>query len=780
MRSLPPLVDNRKLRHGTIGYGLDLPRLAWSSEQLIFSCQDQDLSKVLPHRPKAIETKPFHRLHTKFLSRNPVDVLLVDEGNGKARQKVQEGVAMTAPSSSPQAIVFSGPSNWMLTNHHLGWRKKRRKAFGKMGYQVQEWYMEAQQQGGALEQERLIEVFTRPQDTQASPIPPRPQGLPPRPMRNLLMPCGIPHRERAHPKAPFLPLPLEEAPNQGCHIQGSIHGKPVFGPEGCMPDKIGSWVATDRGIRRLQAEELAKAKGLPSEWRNKQLSIPSESTSPATALHIWTEVCDSLSSWLKEPHLGTARGNLPSSEVPVTGPPSKPGDEVETQSSSRPSSPTGLEEAEREWIYELPDLTMGSPWYVERVQNLQRAIIGRPDYDELLAEGLDALEVHRTNYTDEGPKFLQVLWWEFPPLHREAVRIGSSMRFLIDPGDELVPNPPLTPEQVLVVEEFINELVDLGVVRKATRPLRRVCPTFVVEKAGQPGQWRCIADMRRGGQNDCCGLDPIYLPTSRDILPHLYSQGWSGIADASKYFHNYPTMDNERDLIGIIHPTSGEHLWYVGLPMGSVNSPSISCRIGEGILDMLRKESSVFQTHHREENTWRTALQQGQYKAKHNHGYASFQANGRLIAQIYAFVDDFFVHASTWEDCCEAMTAFMNLMVKLGLICQKVKTSPPSQVQRYCGFLYDTRQTPTLIVPPDKISRCLASADFLLARPRDQLLSRLSLAIATGVLQSIVKLPLNASAKATSDLYTTTYIGWRNQQRRSPPWEWKSFTVPSS
>lgn len=735
MRTLPPLVDTRKLRYGTIGYGLDLPRLAWSSEQLVFSCQDQDLSKILPHRPKAIETKPFHRLPKKFLSRNPVDVLLVDEGNGQARQKVQEGIAMTPPSSRPKALVFSGPSNWMLTNRHLGWRKKRRKALEKLGYQVQEWFLEAQQQGGALEQERLIEVYTRFQHTRDRPETPRPQGLPSRPMRNLLMPCGIPHRERAHPKAPFLPATPISAPDQACIITGYIHERPVYDPEGCMPDALGSWVATDRGIRRLQADELAKAKGLPSEWRNKKLSIPPECTRPATALHIWTEICDSLSTWLKKPHTSSHP------EEESTSPPSDPHSAIDPEAKSPPrsNSPTGLEEAEKEWQYELPDLTMGSPWYIERVQNLQRAIVGRPDYDELLADGLDALEVHRTNYTEEGPKFLQVLWWEFPALHQEAVRIGSSMRFLIDPGEELVPNPPLTPEQVLVVEEFINELMDLGVVRKATRPLRRVCPIFVVEKPGQPGQWRCIADMRRGGQNDCCGLDPIYLPTSRDILPHLYSQGWSGVADASKYFHNYPTMDNERDLIGIIHPTTGEHLWYVGLPMGSVNSPSISCRIGEGILDMLRQESSVFRVHHREENTWRTALQHGSYRSKLNHGYVSFQANGLPIAQVYAFVDDFFIHAATWEDGCEAMTCFMNLMVRLGLICQKVKTSPPSQRQKYCGFIYDTRKTPTLIIPPNKISRCLASADFLLARPRNKLLSRLSLAIITGVLQSIVE-----------------------------------------
>jgi len=120
---------------------------------------------------------------------------------------------------------------------------------------------------------------------------------------------------------------------------------------------------------------------------------------------------------------------------------------------------------------------------------------------------------------------------------------------MVDPGTELVENPPMTSEQTQVVETFVDELLELGTLRKATRALRPVCPLFVVPKAGQPEQWRCIADMKRGGQNDCCSLDPTCLPSSKDILPHLYSRGWSATADASKYFHNYSTLPSKRDLI---------------------------------------------------------------------------------------------------------------------------------------------------------------------------------------------------------------------------------------
>jgi len=353
-------------------------------------------------------------------------------------------------------------------------------------------------------------------------------------------------------------------------------------------------------------------------------------------------------------------------------------------------------------------------------------------------EILTLLQTGRQNYTEDGPKYLQVLWWEFPPLHREAVRVGSSMRFLLNPGTKLVPNPVMTPEQQAVVEIFVNELLDLGVLRKVDSPLRRVCPLFVVAKAGQPGQWRCIADMCRGGQNKCCSLDPVYLPCPHDTLPMLYTNGWTAIADASKYFHNNQTLPEERELIGIIHPTMGEHLWYVGLPMGSVNSPSIACRFGEGILNLLREESPVYRGVRRLKNTWRTALQRGKYNADIGHDYVFEQENGQPVAIVFGFVDDFFVHAATWSDCVEGLNAFMDLMVRLGLICQPVKTSLPAQVQKHCGFIYDTRGTPTLHIPPNKIARCIASAMYLKSKPRIEHLSHLSLAVVTGVLQSIV------------------------------------------
>jgi len=131
-------------------------------------------------------------------------------------------------------------------------------------------------------------------------------------------------------------------------------------------------------------------------------------------------------------------------------------------------------------------------------------------------------------------------------------------------------------------------------------------------------------------------------------------------------------------------------------------------------------------------------LRKGKYDASIGHGYVFKRRNGRLVALVFGFVDDFKIHASTRKDCVVALNAFMDLMIRLGLICQPVKTSPPAQQQKHCGYIYDTRRSPTLRIPPNKTSRCIASAKFLLTRKRDHHLSRLSLAVVTGVLQSVV------------------------------------------
>jgi hypothetical protein len=52
--------------------------------------------------------------------------------------------------------------------------------------------------------------------------------------------------------------------------------------------------------------------------------------------------------------------------------------------------------------------------------------VGLATATQIFVEGLEALPVHCQNCTDEGPKYLQLLWREFFPEHWEDLWKGSS------------------------------------------------------------------------------------------------------------------------------------------------------------------------------------------------------------------------------------------------------------------------------------------------------------------------------------------------------------------
>jgi hypothetical protein len=72
------------------------------------------------------------------------------------------------------------------------------------------------------------------------------------------------------------------------------------------------------------------------------------------------------------------------------------------------------------------------------------------------------------------------------------------------------------------------------------------------------------------------------------------------------------------------------------------------------------------------------------------------------------------------------------------MLCHPTKLTPPNQVVKYCGFLLDSRAIPCLRIPLSKRERALAIVEHLLESLPTREFSRLSLAVAAGVLQSLV------------------------------------------
>jgi hypothetical protein len=178
------------------------------------------------------------------------------------------------------------------------------------------------------------------------------------------------------------------------------------------------------------------------------------------------------------------------------------------------------------------------------------------------------------------------------------------------------------------------------------RQIASQLPSFCVDKASQPGEKRYIADCKKGGQNACMGQDPTYLVRNDEILPQLYQGGWSAIADASKQFHNFPTKLNEQHYLGCIHPITEVELVYVGLPMGTANSPAITCRINNGALCQLRTESPRFHGTIRQ-NTWRSKLAGEPYDPRLGHGRVSMNQDQMPTSRIWVMVDDYLIHSPT-------------------------------------------------------------------------------------------------------------------------------------
>jgi hypothetical protein len=211
------------------------------------------------------------------------------------------------------------------------------------------------------------------------------------------------------------------------------------------------------------------------------------------------------------------------------------------------------------------------------------------------------------------------------------------MNFLIQPSGELILNSEMNEIELIAAGKFVDELISLGVLQPAKEELLGNCPLFCVDKPLQPGEKRCIADMKRGGQNACIGKDPVYLTQKRTILAQLYANGWSAVADASKQFHNFPTLPEERKYLGCIHPITGAKLVYCGLPMGSANSPAISCRVTNGGIRSIREKESLFQGTVLL-NTWASKMADGTYDVRVGHGQVIMGNDGLPAALIWAMV----------------------------------------------------------------------------------------------------------------------------------------------
>lgn len=701
-------------RVGIYQGGVSLLQEAWSGAEIVFEVDTniKSLSARFPHRPRATEFSCTPaKAPTTLFDRHQVEVFAADHSGDKTSQynapQWHAWLESCDKSHLPRIIVQLWQAQ--AAAEDLGpVSKLHRKPLERLGYTTRFQFLDGSRCGGAVSQTRLAAIsFLTPgysEDEFASLA--NPLDLDPRPMANCLRPFGGGPLATINPSATEL--------------------KVAYSVTDPMPSKAGSLIRTPGGYRPLFADELAKGLGIPSNWMTMSpRAIKSREVDHLPGVHLWEAIGRSLGPFLSVPNL---------SERPCSNTSPEP---------SVVSSPLTFtsKDTTTQWSWEAPDLGRNRAWYRRRIQGLKRAVRTYPPdrHAAMLAEGREHLDVHRRNYGPDGPQYLQLLWWEFPREHWNEVREGNSMNFLTEPEHLIRPNSKMTTEQCALSGDFVDELIDLGVLEKSdpvSKPVVTNCPLFVLPKPGQKDQWRVLADMKKGGQNSHIGRDPVYLPRVGTILPHLYNGGWSAVIDASKFFYQFQTVVIERKYLGLIHPTTGAIYRYRGLPMGSANSPSIAGKLGASFLRKLCERYPEFQGTP-VSNTWESQFTYGAHDPRLGHGRVLIGDDGLPQVLAFAHVDDFFLHAPTREKLVTGLNHFMDLAVEIGMLCNPIKVVPPAQVVKYCGFLYDTTTIPTLRIPESKRTRAIALLEYMGSR-RDQPVNRLSLSIVGGVLQSLV------------------------------------------
>lgn len=707
-----PQADNWIQTYGTIDCGLELMRDAWQRLAHVFSIEQEHLIEL------DSMTKAYHgpRFKLNILRKHPVNLLVVERGHlhrpdtMPKTERWEMLVANAEPSSRPIIILESwdgAASTW--DTGPAG--QSSRVRWEKLGYNTRMKLINATTIGGAIRQQRLM--LTRIAKTSAardmlwddnkSTVSSHTLA---RPMSNLLTPEGLIGKQR---------------------YSTDINQNGIDSETEPMPP-YQAWIRTRRGVRRLRLDELARGLGM----EKSQVEKVTRKLSPAilqrtTSTFHWEYLSIGLAT--------TGAIKCPR-KTPVVN-------ENQKDAISMSTVPTILPcEGRPPYHWAPPDLRIGSHWYKHRLINLMIAANTYNDSYHKLRQGIQMLNVHRRNYTPThpDPKELQILWWEFPPEHWNDLREGSSMNFLAPPPAGLTPNGEMNDEQRLIAGEFVDELLALKVLKEPPSNCNTVCnaPLFILPKEGQPGQWRCIANLLEGGQNSVVGNDPVFLPRVSHILTRLYTGGYSAIVDASKCFYQFSTRPEERKYLGMIHPITGKIYEYCGLPMGAGNSPALGSRYGLAFVRLLKARFKIFQGQPKANCWWSGFTMGGSYDPLQGYGHVLIGTNGKPCVQIWVFVDDFLIHGPDYESTATALTLFLDTAVTVGLLCHPGKLTPPQQEVKYCGFLLNTSGVPRQIMQTGKRERALAMTEYILESPIEKVFSRLALAVVAGVLESLV------------------------------------------
>ena len=326
---------------------------AWPGWTHTFSTALPSFDCLTPGRPAANHILGLpNRLPEECLTVHPVDVLLVLESSSSSGRKNQplfdapwlRSLSACCAPTRPAVVLLIEESHALLASDGAT-SKPVRKRMQRLGYDHTVWFLQAHELGAAVVQDKAVTVFFNSSrgSSHGAPLPPVEDHLHPRPMKNLLLPFDIPRQAwyRGKVDPPKQQAKERIGPKHLAGRTGGTGSRPVYSPSGPMPNRSGALVALAEGTRQILPRELAKAKGLPSEWLQLPPTGHCHPLSFIPAIHILQAVGTSISEWL-----GQARPHPPRVQAPP--PPVR---------ASAPASPA------QQWDWNPPDLAPLGTWY---------------------------------------------------------------------------------------------------------------------------------------------------------------------------------------------------------------------------------------------------------------------------------------------------------------------------------------------------------------------------------------------------------------------------------
>ncbi len=270
---------------GTIDGGLELMNAAWPTMRQVFAVRREKMPALEKLHEDQGTSPPLlygARYPLNLLSRNPVDLLTVDKGcvtqppHGYELTRWEDLLNHTDQESRPKVVVEIWASNAQTWEKGPA-GKACRERWRERGYSSRFRRVDATQVGCAIQQVRFLAV--RVQEDWASywqwPDFEK-DSFQVRSMSNLLTPPGLVSvRDYRTPAGP-------------CYLPDARTDP--------MPNRPKAWIKTERGTRRLHADETARGLGLPKEWNWGLAALDPGLLSQTTSLFLWEYLSETLSN----------------------------------------------------------------------------------------------------------------------------------------------------------------------------------------------------------------------------------------------------------------------------------------------------------------------------------------------------------------------------------------------------------------------------------------------------------------------------------------------------